>query len=443
MTTGAGSLRILLATPWLFPESSGGTEIYVHGLARHLANASVEVAVAAPWLEPQVTESMCDGIRVFRFSANDPAPEHDINRPAPHGWLEILQRFAPNVVDIHALTSSLELPHLKAAKERGARTVTTLHIPNLLCARGTFMRFGAEPCSGNIAREPCTACRLQANGVPRPLGRLLATIPEGFASVAIGPLPSGVKRALRAGVMDRRRRAWVCEIIKYSDRLVAPSQWLVDALLANDVPRQKIVLSRQGTDLDAIQPSTATVRSPTTLRVGFIGRYDWVKGLHVLIDAVRQMPHELPVEVHVWGIVRSAGDRRYREGMIARANGDPRIIFHEETGNVRAIYAQLDVVAVPSLWLETGPLVVLEAQAAGVPVVGSNLGGIAERVVDGQNGLLVPFGDATALAEALTSLADHPDQLHALRPQTPPRSGREVADDALHTYQMLRSDNAA
>ena len=62
-----------------------------------------------------------------------------------------------------------------------------------------------------------------------------------------------------------------------------------------------------------------------------------------------------------------------------------------------AFLSRIDVLAVPSQWLETGPLVVLEAFAAGTPVIGSDLGGIRELVSDGRDGLLVPHDDVRRL----------------------------------------------
>jgi glycosyltransferase involved in cell wall biosynthesis len=95
------------------------------------------------------------------------------------------------------------------------------------------------------------------------------------------------------------------------------------------------------------------------------------------------------------------------------------------------------VLAVPSIWFETGPQVVLEAHAAGVPVVGSDLGGIAERVQDGVNGLLVPPGDPLALAAALRSFVDDPDLLTRLRPRHRVRTMDEVADETVAAYAQL------
>ena len=141
-------MRVLLGVPWYFPTSVGGTEVYVRGLGGQLREAGVDVAIATPSPGRSLQADSHDGVQVFRFPSDGSSDdgELNINRPEPAGWCDLLDTFAPTVVDLHALATSLELRHLKAAQRRGARTVTTLHLPGALCARGTFMRFGSVPC---------------------------------------------------------------------------------------------------------------------------------------------------------------------------------------------------------------------------------------------------------------------------------------------------------
>jgi glycosyltransferase involved in cell wall biosynthesis len=442
----ASPFRVLLGVPWYFPDSVGGTEVHVRGLARKLIEAGIDVAVASPAQKPDAAATYVhDGIRVFRY----PVPyatsgEIDANRPEPREWCEVLDRFAPAIVDLHSLTSGLELAHLKAARHRGAQTIVTFHVPGVICARGPFMRFGKTPCRGDIDRQPCTACRLEQQGLPQPLARMIGAVPPRVAqALGASPLPGAALRALTAAARDGHRRAWLREIFRHADRLVAPSKWLVDVLLANGAHRDKVVLCRQGVDL---HPATApTQRSEATgpIRVGFLGRYDPVKGLHILIDAVKATAIDIGIELHVWGLARWRSDEDYRRAMLARAAGDRRVIFHDESTRPADAYNEIDVLAVPSVWLETGPLVVLEAQAAGLPVVGSNIGGIPERIVDGVNGLLLPPGDVGAWANALASLAADPARLEALRPSESPRTVADVARETLRTYEALLVAHAA
>jgi len=437
-------MRVLLGVPWYFPDSIGGTEVYVRGLARQLRDAGVDVAIAAPTTDHQPARYLHESVPVFRYPAPYAAEgEIDLARPEPGEWCDILDAFAPSVVDLHSLTSGLELAHLKAAGRR-ARTVVTLHIPGVICARGTFMQFGKTPCSGDIARQPCTACRLQAQGVPRVLGRVLARVPRWVAEgLTASPLPHVAQRAFTAAQRDTDRRVWLSEIVTTADRIVAPSTWLVDVLLRNGAPRSKVVLCRQGVDLAHVASTPAAPPIASAFKVGFVGRYDPVKGLHVLIDAAIRVPADLALEVHIWGAARTSAEQRYRQEMIRRANGNDRVIFHSETDDLASVYRNIHVLAVPSEWLETGPLVVLEAQAAGLPIVGSNIGGIAERVTDGEDGILVPFGEVVALERALTSLARDPARVAALRPKRAPRTVADVARETLQTYEALAAAHAA
>jgi glycosyltransferase involved in cell wall biosynthesis len=124
------------------------------------------------------------------------------------------------------------------------------------------------------------------------------------------------------------------------------------------------------------------------------------------------------------------------------AQGLRNVVFHGEASSM-APYDLVDILAVPSTCYETGPFVVLEAHAAGIPVVGSNLGGIAERVTPGRDGLLFPMGDARALAHILLELWQAPGKLAELRPTGPVRTIADVARETLDTYAVIAAERAA
>jgi glycosyltransferase involved in cell wall biosynthesis len=223
-----------------------------------------------------------------------------------------------------------------------------------------------------------------------------------------------------------------------SDRLVTPSAWQADVLVRNGVSAERIRVCRQGVSgaYGSRRSRTGEEAARPALRVGYVGRYDEVKGVHVLVDAVLHLA-DAPIELHLWGVARTAAARTYREAIKRQAEGHPAIVMHAEV-DATAVYPQIDVLAVPSLGFETGPLVVLEAQASGVPVVGSDLGGIAERVQHGVDGLLVRPGDSRALAAALRSFIDDPDSLERLRPRQVVRTMKDVAVDTLQAYREIR-----
>jgi glycosyltransferase involved in cell wall biosynthesis len=93
----------------------------------------------------------------------------------------------------------------------------------------------------------------------------------------------------------------------------------------------------------------------------------------------------------------------------------------------------------PSQGLETGPLVVYEAFAAGTPVVGSNLGGIAELIRHEENGLLVEPASRPAWAGALRRLVENPQLLEQLRRGIGPvRTMRDVAGEMAPVYERVQ-----
>src|SRR5262249_59119916 len=100
-------------------------------------------------------------------------------------------------------------------------------------------------------------------------------------------------------------------------------------------------------------------------------------------------------------------------------------------------------VAVPSRCLETGPLVVLESFAAGTPVLGARLGGIAEIVTEGVDGVLVAPDNAAAWSSAISELAGNPDRASHLRAGVrPPRRMEAVAAEMVPLYQQVLADVA-
>nr|WP_260171113.1 glycosyltransferase [Salinibacter ruber] len=175
------------------------------------------------------------------------------------------------------------------------------------------------------------------------------------------------------------------------------------------------------------------------LRVGFVGRFTEVKGPHVLVEAVRHLPDDVEVKAHLYGIAQSDEDRAYLSAMKQEAADEPRVQFcgpMTDDNRVKA-FAGFDVLAVPSLSFETGPYTVLEAFAANLPVLGSNHGGIAERVTDGKSGVLVPPGDTGAWMEGLEQIyeAFRNEQWEWTLPDL--RTSRAISRDMDRMYRDL------
>lgn len=142
---------------------------------------------------------------------------------------------------------------------------------------------------------------------------------------------------------------------------------------------------------------------PDAPLVGVVGRLSRQKNPLGMVEIARQVAAQNP-EVHfVW-----VGDGPLLEDAKARVRAAGlEAVFHfaGRRGDIPQVLAVLDVFALPSLW-EAFPLTVLEAMAAGLPVVATAVQGVPEAVQQGETGLLVPPGDVDAFARALLSLLE-------------------------------------
>jgi glycosyltransferase involved in cell wall biosynthesis len=151
------------------------------------------------------------------------------------------------------------------------------------------------------------------------------------------------------------------------------------------------------------------------------------------------MPQE-PLRLTIYGVAQDESGREYERYLRLLAASDKRIEFRQPIPNaqITSTLRKYDLLAVPSQWLETGPLVVLEAFAACVPVIGSRLGGIAELVRDGVDGILVEPSDLRDWRDKLLRLTQDVSIIDALRVNIRhPRGMSSVATEMIHVYQKL------
>ena len=173
-------------------------------------------------------------------------------------------------------------------------------------------------------------------------------------------------------------------------------------------PRARVV--HDGTPVDAAAPPPPP--NGPALVVGLVGRLSPWKGQHVFLDAAALVRARFPTAV--FQLIGSAlfGEDAYADQLrdrSARADLAGAVQFLGFCDDVPARMAALDVLVHASTIPEPFGQVVIEGMAAGRPVVATAGGGVTEIVADGDSGLLVPMGDAAALAEAIERLLADPD----------------------------------
>jgi glycosyltransferase involved in cell wall biosynthesis len=425
------------------PDPIGGTEVYVAALARELARSGDRVVVAAPAKES--ASYSWEGLSVRRFRTRDAQSTADLygqgDEVAAAEFERLLDEVRPDVVHVHALTHACSLRLIRVAKRR-APVVFTYHTPTVSCARGSLMEHGVDPCDGVLDARRCAVCVLEQHGVPAGLARVAARTPPSIARrVASGWLPARIGTAAQMPALMAGRQETFRSVMQTVDRVVALCEWTERLLLQNGVASSRIVRLSQA--LCQTPRPLPVRRRDDRLRLLFMGRLHRDKGIAVVLDAIERL-EDRQVALAVYGTPQGEEGRAIQERLVRVAARDARITVHAPVppAQVPDIIAAHDVMVVPSQGFETGPLVVLEAFAAGVPVLGSALGGIAELVHDGIDGRLVPvFNSPVAWRAAIAALRSDRGGLDRLRAGVvPPAVMAGTAVAVRKIYDSVLSD---
>jgi glycosyltransferase involved in cell wall biosynthesis len=434
----------VLHVPFCFrPDRIGGTEVYVESLAHEQLARGLEVVVAAP-AQRNATYAI-DGLAVRRFATGrlqGPAMLYGAGDPVASRELgAVLDDERPDVVHLHAFTSAVSVRSVDEARRRGIGVVFTYHTPTVSCARGTLLWQGRRVCDGSLHVQRCAECALDGLGVGRLGSAVLSRVPiaVGSACADLRLAGSRVWTGLEFPYLVSSHHDAVRALMARVQKIVVLCDWTMDVLVRNGVAADKIVTCRHG--LPSGNDAPRIQRHQTgPLRVAFFGRVHPTKGPDVLIRAVRLLV-DVALELHVFG-VEQPGDEPFAQDLRRVADGDARVVFDAPIPSEHVVETlrDFDILAVPSQWLETGPLVVLEAFSAGTPVIGSNLGGVAELVRDGVDGLLVEHDSVVDWAHALQRLATDPALVRRLGEGVrPPRRVCAVSDDMLSVYADVAS----
>jgi glycosyltransferase involved in cell wall biosynthesis len=143
-----------------------------------------------------------------------------------------------------------------------------------------------------------------------------------------------------------------------------------------------------------------------TPRIAYVGRMIRSKGVHVLVEAHRRLrARGSKVEIALYGDADSGNREAIPRDQLEAWNAEPGITWYGRTNDIVGVWRTTDIAVVPALGGDGMPRAMLEAAACGRPLVVSDVPGCRQFVRPGIEGLVVPPGSASALAEALATLA--------------------------------------
>lgn len=280
----------------------------------------------------------------------------------------VLEAFRPDVIHVHNTFPLISPSVYWAARRRGLPVVQTLHNFRLMCPQAMFLREGrvCEDCLGHVPwRGVMRACYRES--------RLQSAV-----------LASSVTLHRAIGTYDKAVTLYV-----------ALNEFCRQKFIEGGLPAQRVVIKPNFVeDAGAGQAD----------RSGglFVGRLSQDKGVSVLLEALRLQPS--PVQII------GAGD--LAEATQAQLGADA-LGFLPVTDILERMKRAAYLV-VPSLWYENFPRTLVEAYSAGLPVIASRLGALAELVEEGVTGLLFEPGNARDLASKLQWAHTHPSEMRAM-----------------------------
>lgn len=292
--------------------------------------------------------------------------------PAAAGRVsDMIAGFRPDVVHVHNFFPRLSPSVHRAAARHGVAVVQTLHNYRLLCASATFFRDGAtcEDCLGRV-------------GLPAIRHACYRGSRAGSAAV------------VAMQTTARLRGIWRDDV----DRFIALTTFAQRKFIEGGLPADRIVVKPNFLDIP---------RAPPHPRGGaiYVGRLSREKGLATLIDAWRALP-QLPLTI--------VGTGPLEDELRAAAPPNVRFVGALDPEAIATVMAQSALMILPSLWYEGFPMVLVEAAAAGLPVLASRIGSLEEIVEPGISGALFAPGSAPDLAAAAAALLTQPGKLASM-----------------------------
>lgn len=309
------------------------------------------------------------------------------NTEAAGAISRVLDDFRPDIVHLHNIYHQLSPSVLRPIRNRGIPSVMTLHDYKLVCPSYLMLDHG----------RTCDAC--VTGGFRQAIRRRCKD--DSLAASTLLALESSIHRHL--GSYD--------SVGLFS----CPSNFLRDTIERGGIdPRRLRVLP------NFVDVSAALRKASPGGPLLYVGRLSEEKGVDVLLLAARLLSPTTTVRIVGDGPARSKLEAIAANGAGAKVE----FAGHVSPDQVRGHLAEASVLVIPSRCHENQPLAALEAFAAGVPVVASEVGGLPELIRPGVDGSLVRPNDHRQLAGVLSSVIEEPDIALAMG-----RAGRQRVEE--------------
>ncbi len=418
-------MRILHLLHQFMPQHVGGVELYTHWLASaqvqqgHAVTLFHRRSAAGTGLQHDQQE----GVNIWAAWQGEFTPTRRFMQtfyaPALRSqFRQVLDSARPDIVHIQHLMG-LPLALISELQAHRLPFVVTLWDFWWVCANAQLVtNDSGKLCAGPRAYLNCVRCALARAGQPQ--------FAPAFPLLAL-PLAARA-RSLR-------------QVLSAATRVIAPAEFVRNWYAAHGLPADNMIVVPPGLpyppELRHRRQALVAENEKRPLRFGYIGGIAPQKGVHILLQAFRDLPGTWPqIELHIAGDMNV--DPVYSEQLRNLADSRVNFLGRLDRQTIWQMLQQIDLLVVPSIWYETFTFVISEAFAAGVPVLTTRLGVMAERVRHEVDGLLVVPDDAVALRAAMQRFCQEPALRQKLRQGVrPPLTMRTHANEITVVYHQV------
>jgi len=426
-------MTIIFVLENFYPKHRAGTETYVLNLARYFIQKNWNVYVFIAAVGKKSYSYTFESIQVQALSVPQNITTKELNGLAnPSNLKEFkykIDEIKPDIIHFHSFSRSFTHPHLKMAHQSGAKVFFTAHLGGIFCARGDLQLFGKSTCDAKIKTIRCSACYASQKH-----NKMMVFL-GAMASLIISKTP--LKYQFPSLNLIANKKQSMIYLKKYIHTNIAIAQWIKKAFEINHIQNTIYIPQAINTELFTTKIERVNSSLKKHIHLGFIGRMNPSKGLHLLLNALSDYPLKNKFKLDVVTI-KDLSELEYYTKMKNRFLKAELGNWNENLSH-QEINIQMDnwaLLILPSTSNEVAPLVILEANAKGIPVLGSDYPAIAEMIDKGKYGATFKNKSTDDLVKQLDKIVQNPGILNQWAQKIPKvKSFKEIA--SLHEKLYL------
>ena len=435
------------------PNVNGGVILYVENMKRELEKKGLDVYILHngkfnffrknPYIK-RSKNNIYELINAFHFINIEDNPYSD--KFYDKLFIKLLKEINPEIIHFHDIVG-MPFSFVKIAKKYShAKVINTFHNYYYICPRRDLMHIDNSHCNLCLEGYICDDCKIyisnfkrklnilkfllwtySRNYIPNKLYRRLLSLIQKFIPAENLNFFTNSKMLNKNISINKKKSLRAIYAIKvlnqYTDLNLSVSTDVKNIFTKFGVDEKNNIVMSIGTRAsEVIKPSNKKL-SKKSLTFGYIGGPQSIKGLYLLIDAFNSLSSKYKnIQLMIYGVNKSSYEilnNRFVD------NSNIQFMGSYSYSDLNKILKNFDIGVVPPIWHDNAPQVVFELLSAKIPIIGSNIGGIPDFVLNNINGLLFSPGSIDDLKEKIVTIITNPSLILKYRNNIKPMKTME------------------